>query len=378
MWLGMVSAAAAQVPGLPLEPLNGLDALLLAYIAQVAAWCGRPSWAVVHVHLGAWRRGRRPTRRCAAIVAAIRLARHRRLAAPADRRRACLSQRAGQATARRAGRWLAAAAGAASPRRSSAPGSRRLAPADPPYGLRVEVLDVGQGDAILLQPRGRARRPRRRRPARRRAAVEARRGGRRAARRRGRHPRRVRPRRRRSRSCSASSRSTRLLYGAASPAARRRGAAPPAPARCGSRRGDVLRFGACASKCSGRRRSSLADAGAGHRPEPAGARPARPLAPLLDAAHRRRRGRGGAARPRSGRRAQGRPPRLRRRRPRRPARADPAAAGGDLGRRRQPLRPPDPGTLATLARHRVPTLRTDLAGTVEIYVRPGSAAVRSG
>ena len=40
MWLGMVSAAAAQVPGLPLAPLNGLDALLLAYIAQVAAWCG--------------------------------------------------------------------------------------------------------------------------------------------------------------------------------------------------------------------------------------------------------------------------------------------------------------------------------------------------
>ncbi|HTR76222.1 MAG TPA: ComEC/Rec2 family competence protein, partial [Solirubrobacterales bacterium] len=52
MWLGMASAALAQVPGVPLGPLNGLDALLLAYIAQVAAWCGRPSWAVVHVHLG--------------------------------------------------------------------------------------------------------------------------------------------------------------------------------------------------------------------------------------------------------------------------------------------------------------------------------------
>ena len=51
MWLGMVGAAAAQVPGLPLAPLNGLDALLLAYVAQVAAWCGRPSWAVIHVHL---------------------------------------------------------------------------------------------------------------------------------------------------------------------------------------------------------------------------------------------------------------------------------------------------------------------------------------
>src|SRR6201999_4168341 len=52
MWLGMVSAALAQIPGIPIAPLNGLDALLLAYIAQVAAWCGRPSWAVLHVHIG--------------------------------------------------------------------------------------------------------------------------------------------------------------------------------------------------------------------------------------------------------------------------------------------------------------------------------------
>src|ERR1700759_1230013 len=51
MWLGMVSAALAQVPGIPLAPLNGLDALLLAYIAQIAAWCAQPSWAVLHVHL---------------------------------------------------------------------------------------------------------------------------------------------------------------------------------------------------------------------------------------------------------------------------------------------------------------------------------------
>ena len=40
MWLGMVSAALSQIPGVPLAPLNGLDALLLAYVAQVAAWCG--------------------------------------------------------------------------------------------------------------------------------------------------------------------------------------------------------------------------------------------------------------------------------------------------------------------------------------------------
>ncbi len=52
MWLGMLAAAAGQVPGLPVEALNALDAPLLAYIAQVAAWCGRPGWASLHVHLG--------------------------------------------------------------------------------------------------------------------------------------------------------------------------------------------------------------------------------------------------------------------------------------------------------------------------------------
>ena len=52
MWLGMLAAAAAQIPGFPLEPLNALDAPPLAYIAQVAAWCGRPSWAYLHLRIG--------------------------------------------------------------------------------------------------------------------------------------------------------------------------------------------------------------------------------------------------------------------------------------------------------------------------------------
>jgi Competence protein len=52
MWLGMCSAGLAQLPGVPLEPLNGLDALLLAYVAQVAERCAAPSWAELRVHLG--------------------------------------------------------------------------------------------------------------------------------------------------------------------------------------------------------------------------------------------------------------------------------------------------------------------------------------
>ena len=52
MWLGMLAAAAGQVPGFPVAALNTLNAPLLAYIAQVAAWCGRPSWAYLHVRFG--------------------------------------------------------------------------------------------------------------------------------------------------------------------------------------------------------------------------------------------------------------------------------------------------------------------------------------
>src|SRR6266516_5416936 len=52
MWLGMLAAAAGQLPGFPVEVFNCLDAPLLAYIAQVASWCGQPSWAYLHVRLG--------------------------------------------------------------------------------------------------------------------------------------------------------------------------------------------------------------------------------------------------------------------------------------------------------------------------------------
>jgi competence protein ComEC len=130
MWLGMCSAALAQVPGLPLEPLNWLDAVLLAYVAQVASWCAAPDWAELQVRLtgaglalsyfGMGALGLvglyivrfgllRPVLRGIAAVAVVGVA--------------------------LLGGW---------PHRESA--------AAPAAGLRVEVLDVGQGDAILFQP----------------------------------------------------------------------------------------------------------------------------------------------------------------------------------------------------------------------------------
>jgi competence protein ComEC len=124
MWLGMCSAGLAQVPGVPLEPLNGLNALLLAYVAQVAAWCAAPEWAELEVHLGV-----------AGLVAAylgvglgvlVCWRRPRVALAPAVVAVAC---------------WV------------PFPWSGTGGVDGPPlHGLRVEVLDVGQGDAILLQP----------------------------------------------------------------------------------------------------------------------------------------------------------------------------------------------------------------------------------
>lgn len=157
MWLGMVAAAASQVPGLPLAPLNGLDALLLAYIAQVARWCAAPSWAELHVHLGLGGLLAAYAALGLAAVAWAWLARRRRVAAA--RRSPSTAPLSGCAAGDR-GAWrpgwrvaAVAAAGLAvlallAPNPFAA-GSESSLRRDE---LRVDVLDVGQGDAILLRP----------------------------------------------------------------------------------------------------------------------------------------------------------------------------------------------------------------------------------
>jgi competence protein ComEC len=202
MWLGMVSAALAQIPGIPLAPLNGLDALLLAYIAQVAAWCGRPTWAVLHVHIGLATMLATYAAMAASLVVAKVATRARRLAAARATATAVdlsyvptgavdlggvgtpavdlsgANSRAVDLTGAIGGkgRSRSAEGGKGRPRRRGY-GSLRLGalvvavllvsglvwialrPHDPGStpgmtpGLRIEVLDVGQGDAILLQPR---------------------------------------------------------------------------------------------------------------------------------------------------------------------------------------------------------------------------------
>lgn len=126
MWLGMCGAGLAQLPGVPLEPLNGLAALLLAYIAQVADWCAAPDWAELRVHLDG-----------KALIASY------------------LGLGAGVLVWWRWPLQATAATGAAAVVALALlvplPGGDG-AMTGPPPGLRVSVLDVGQGDAILLQP----------------------------------------------------------------------------------------------------------------------------------------------------------------------------------------------------------------------------------
>jgi competence protein ComEC len=137
MWLGMLSSAAGQIAWLPVEPLTWPAGLLAAYIAQIARWFAAPAWAELEVPALS-------PAATAALYAAIAtgawaLARggapRRSLGPRRPRRRAVLVA-------------LLVAAALAGPALVLHGGRGERAP-----GLRVSVLDVGQGDAILLQPR---------------------------------------------------------------------------------------------------------------------------------------------------------------------------------------------------------------------------------
>jgi competence protein ComEC len=137
MWLGMLAAAAGQVPGFPVEVVNLPDALLLAYVAQVASWCARPSWASVAVSLGPGGLVASYAAIAGGALLVPRLLRRLRIAFPARRP---------------AGRPLMVALAALAVLLLAGGGAGSPGPPPPPAGLRITVLDVGQGDAILFQP----------------------------------------------------------------------------------------------------------------------------------------------------------------------------------------------------------------------------------
>lgn len=170
MWLGMLAAACGQVPGFPVEALNAFNAPLLAYIAQVAAWCGRPEWACLEVHLSGAGLAASYVAIAVATLAALRLARRRRI--DGLRHSAGLRHRAGLRHSDGRQRRLVGSKGYSGlgrlPRRAvpvtalvlvALLGALTLlvgreVSAAPVPGLRISVLDVGQGDAILFQPAG--------------------------------------------------------------------------------------------------------------------------------------------------------------------------------------------------------------------------------
>jgi len=138
MWLGMLVAIAGQVPLVPVEPLNSLNSLLIAYIAQVAHWMAAPGWALAGLRLSV--PGLIGTYAC--LVCGGWLLRE--AAARRSRLRASRLRLAPLAAALLA---IAAVhvAGPAAGGEDRPPG---------PRGLEITVLDVGQGDAILLEPAG--------------------------------------------------------------------------------------------------------------------------------------------------------------------------------------------------------------------------------
>jgi len=137
MWIGMLTVLAGQIPGLPAAPLGAVAGVLIDWIALVARLLGSPSWSEAQAAL--------PDTAvlvvvyaCASAAAAVAiraLRRRRRLRLPRP-------AAAGAALLLLAGLTLALAGG--EPSRGS-----------PAATLRITGLDVGQGDAILLEtPRG--------------------------------------------------------------------------------------------------------------------------------------------------------------------------------------------------------------------------------
>jgi competence protein ComEC len=145
MWLGMLAGIAGQLPLLPVEPLNWLDSLCLAYIAQVAHWLAAPDWALLTIQLGSvWSVAAAYVVLLIAMESLLRrldpmkgLRRAGRPFASETAKIACFAAIVAATVILASGTWPLGGSDARSPAQTD---------------LVVRVLDVGQGDSILLDP----------------------------------------------------------------------------------------------------------------------------------------------------------------------------------------------------------------------------------
>lgn len=150
MWLGMAAAALGQVSATLALPLNLVNSMLLAYVARVASWFGRPAWATVELDLnGPIGLAAATGALVAALALAARLWPHPATAwtrRPGARAIPPALRPAAAALLTVALAWLVLA--------GPFDGARRDLPDPPPGGARVDLIDVGQGDAILIRAAG--------------------------------------------------------------------------------------------------------------------------------------------------------------------------------------------------------------------------------
>ena len=139
MWLGMLSGAAGQIPGAPVEPLTWLGGLCGGFIAWVAHALG-PEWAQLDVP--------EPGPAAALVWTAV-LVGGARLACLALERRRALAP-APRPPRRRV---IVAAVGLSSVAAAIGLIASGDGPPSRPPALTIRILDVGQGDSILIQPR---------------------------------------------------------------------------------------------------------------------------------------------------------------------------------------------------------------------------------
>jgi competence protein ComEC len=139
MWLGMLSGILGQAQFLPVAPLNWLDSLCLAYIAQVAHWLAAPDWALLTVHLGSvWSVA---AASAGLLIGMELLLRWLNRLKAGWHRGPSAAHATGLAAVVVIAAWL-----------SASPLSGHSASVASMRTLSVRVLDVGQGDSILLDP----------------------------------------------------------------------------------------------------------------------------------------------------------------------------------------------------------------------------------